>query len=155
MWRNTICMFIHMDVVWITFVNVFVDVMSKTSDFWSDLNKAKQCLFKNVGLYSIFILCNMIQTTHIHTLLLLLLQQQHWRQPKHIIYDDTAESYTIILNSSYSIFEHLLPQCTAHYQGYRSKTHTHAIWTHHHHERTRLMLRWDKVIIAPVDGRVF
>lgn len=58
---------------------------------------------------------------------------QHWHQPKHIIYD-TTESYILLLNSPYSIFEHLLPQCTAHYQGYRSKTHTHAVWTHQHHE---------------------
>ncbi len=58
---------------------------------------------------------------------------QHWHQPKHIIYD-TMESYILLLNSPYSIFEHLLPQCTAHYQGYRSKTHTHEVWTHQHHE---------------------
>ncbi len=77
---------------------------------------------------------------------------QHWHQPKHIIYDIT-ESYIILLNSPYSIFEHLLPQCTAHYQGYRSKTHTHAVWTHRHHERTRFMLRWYELVIAPVHWR--
>lgn len=81
-------------------------------------------LFHNVGLFPRLLLCNMIQTTH---------TMQHWHQPKHIIYD-TTESYILLLNSPYSIFEHLLPQCTAHYQGYRSKTHTHAVWTHQHHE---------------------
>ncbi len=73
-------------------------------------------LFHNVGLFSVFFYGTRFRPHYIC--------MQHWHQPKHIIYDIT-ESYIILLNSPYSIFEHLLPQCTAHYQGYRSKTHTH------------------------------
>ncbi len=101
-------------------------------------------LFHNVGLFlSSFMEHDLDQTYAC---------MQNWHQPKHIIYD-TTESYIILLNSPYSIFEHLLPQCTAHYQGYRSKTHTHAVWTHRHHERTRFVLRWYELVIAPVHWR--
>lgn len=120
-WRNTICMFKQCSQYLIRCVNVHVDykkcLLCLIFDFCSDLYKAKY-VYKWGPLLRIH-LSNMIQTTHTHY------YYYHCSTDTspNTLYTTQRKrtSLSSFLNSPYSIFEHPLPQCTAHYQGDRSK----------------------------------